>query len=39
MSLWQLAACVDGYNRSQGADDPIAPPSADDFYEMVAKFG
>lgn len=39
MSMWQFAACVDGYNRAQGADEAVAPPTADEFHEMVAKFG
>lgn len=39
MSFWQFAACVDGFNRSQGAEDPVQAPSADEFHEMVAKFG
>lgn len=38
MSLWQFAACVDGYNRSQGAEDPVAAPSADEYHAMVAQF-
>lgn len=26
MSLWELAAAVDGYNRSQGGDEDKPPP-------------
>lgn len=25
MSLWQLAACVDGWNKAQGGGKPEAP--------------
>jgi hypothetical protein len=39
MSLWQFAACVDGYNRSQGAEEQVSAPSADEYHEMVAQFG
>jgi hypothetical protein len=29
MSLWELAACVDGWNKAHGDNKP-APPSAEE---------
>lgn len=29
MSLFQYGACVAGWNRAQGAEDPIEAPSAE----------
>lgn len=37
MSLWQFAACVDGYNSANSTEDEIDPMSVDEFDEMVAR--
>lgn len=38
MSLWELAACIEGWNRANGGDDdPPEPPSAAEFYDMVTR--
>jgi hypothetical protein len=34
-SLWQLAACVDGWNRAHGAAPKPEPPSDAEFDRMI----
>jgi hypothetical protein len=36
MTLWELAACVDGYNAAHGDPDP-EPMSSDEFDDMVSR--
>lgn len=36
MTLWELAACVDGYNLAHGGTPPLQPPSADEFEQLIA---
>lgn len=36
MSLFQFAACVAGWNRAQGAEEPIEAPSADAFETLMS---
>ncbi len=38
MTVWELAACVQGYNRSQGAAAPVDPPSNEEFDAMVEQY-
>lgn len=38
MSLWELAALVDGYNKAQGDNRPEAP-TADEFEAMKCAHG
>jgi len=35
--MWELAACVDGINRANGAEANPEPPSNDDFDLMVER--
>lgn len=35
--MWELAACVDGYNRANGAEEAVAAPTNDEFDEMLAR--
>lgn len=35
LSLWELAAAIDGHNRSQGADEPVESMSDAEFAEML----
>jgi hypothetical protein len=39
MSLWQFGACIDGWNRSQGGDEDVDPPTAEEFEDMVRRLG
>jgi hypothetical protein len=36
MTLWELAACVDGFNKANGSDDHPQPMSGEEFDEAVA---
>jgi hypothetical protein len=36
MTLWELSACIDGYNEANSADDPTPPHmSSEEFDEMM----
>jgi hypothetical protein len=35
LSLWQFAACVDGWNKAHGGEPEPEPPSDDDFNAMI----
>jgi hypothetical protein len=35
--LWELAACVDGFNRANGAGEPDEELSVADFRDMVRR--
>lgn len=37
MSLWQLAACVDGYNAANSPEEEIDPLSGDEFDAMLSR--
>lgn len=37
MSAWQLAACVDGYNRAQGAEEQPPEITAAEFDAMLER--
>ncbi len=37
MSLWELAMCVDGFNRSRGAEEIPTPMSNDEFENMIER--
>jgi hypothetical protein len=37
MSLWQFAACVDGWNKAQGSEEVIEPLTEDEFDDMMAR--
>lgn len=37
MSPWQLAACVDGYNRAQGAEEPLPELTNEEFDAMLER--
>lgn len=39
MTLWELAAAIDGYNRAQGGEGKPSPPSDDDFERAKAQHG
>lgn len=39
MSLWQFAACVDGWNAAHGAESEDEPPTPDEFHDMVNRLG
>jgi len=36
MSLWEFAACLEGYRKANTSDDePLAPPTAEEFRAMI----
>lgn len=37
MSIWQFAACVDGYNAAHGSDENVEPPTAAQYHDMVGR--
>ncbi|BBF93383.1 hypothetical protein [Blastochloris tepida] len=37
MSLWQFAACIDGWNRANGAEVPPEPLSPGEFDDLLAR--
>jgi len=39
MTLWEFSQCVAGWNRAQGGEESVAPPSPDEHDEMIAKYG
>ncbi len=39
MSLWQFMACLDGWKAAHGVEEKPAPPSADEFHDMVSRLG
>jgi hypothetical protein len=39
MSLWEFAACTDGFNRAHGGDEKPEPPTEAEFYDMLERLG
>lgn len=39
MSLWEYAACVDGFNRAHGGKQRPPPPSDEEFEAMKRAHG
>jgi hypothetical protein len=39
MSLYQFAACVDGFNRANSGEDSLEPPGDEEFLAMKAAHG
>jgi len=39
MSLWEFAAAVEGWNRSQGAEESVEAPTAEEFHDLVKRLG
>lgn len=37
MSLWQFAACVDGWNTAQGGEEKPEPPTPEEYYDMLER--
>lgn len=37
MTDFEFAACVDGYNQSQGGESELEPPTAEEFDLMVER--
>jgi hypothetical protein len=37
LSLWEFAACADGYSKANGAEEVAEPPSYDEHLAMLAK--
>lgn len=39
MSLYEFAACADGWNAANGAEEALDAPSPDEFHAMVERMG
>jgi len=39
MSLWEFAACVDGYSRANGGGSSLQPPTDEEFEAMKRAHG
>jgi hypothetical protein len=37
MTVWELAACIDGYNAAQGGDRDPEPMSSAEFDDMIGR--
>jgi hypothetical protein len=37
--IWELAACIDGFNRANGGEDAIAPPTDQEFEDAKRLHG
>lgn len=37
MSLWELAACVDGWAKANGAEEKAEAPSPEEHLELVQR--
>lgn len=37
MTLWELSAAVDGWNRANGAQDSLEPPTEEEFEDMLLR--
>lgn len=35
VTLWEIVAAVDGYNRANGGEAPIEPPTDEEFDAML----
>lgn len=38
-SLWEFSAAVRGWNKSQGGEEPVTPPTDAEFEEMLLASG
>jgi len=38
MTMWELAACVDGVNYANNPDKTIEPPSSEEFDQMLLDY-
>lgn len=38
-SLWEYFAVIDGWKRANGIEDPVEPPTAEEYYDMRARAG
>jgi hypothetical protein len=39
MSLWEMAAYIDGYKAANGSEPEAKAPSAEEYLEQVARLG
>jgi hypothetical protein len=37
MTMWELAASIDGFNLANGGELPLEPPSNDEFDAMLER--
>lgn len=39
MTMWELAACADGYNRAHGPEEKPEPPTPEEFEALKRQAG
>lgn len=39
MSFWEFSACVGGWNRAQGGEESVEPPTTDEYDDMLRRLG
>jgi hypothetical protein len=39
MSLWEMTACIDSYRKAHGAEPEAKAPTADEFFDQLARLG
>jgi hypothetical protein len=37
MTQWELAACADGFNKANGGEETLEPPTSEEFEEMKVR--
>jgi hypothetical protein len=38
MTMWELAACIEGVNYANNPDAKVEPPSDEEFEQMLATY-
>jgi len=38
MTLWELAVCVDGFNRANSSGVELSPPTDEEFAQMLEAY-
>jgi hypothetical protein len=38
MTMWELAVCVDGVNRSNSPEEELTPPTDEEFEKMLEDY-
>jgi len=38
MTIWELAACIDGFNAANTVQDQLAPPTDEEFEKMLEAY-
>jgi len=38
MTMWELTACIDGFNEANTVQDQFAPPTDEEFEKMLEAY-